>query len=140
MVQYLLIYVSPFLLSGIPWGIHLITRLHCSALRLSPTMASADFSQFVVTTADDSVCETSRDKPVSLSSSTCLIYTHGLRLPFGLRCLEPAYPPYTPYIRFLFVRLRFRYPFFSPIPHGINLGSRFGVRRQLRPLWTFTTD
>ena len=37
------------------------------------------------------------------------------------------------YIKFLFVRLRFRYPFFSPIPHDINLGSRFKVRRQLRP-------
>ena len=105
-----------------------------------PTTASADFSQFVVTTANETVCETSRDKPVSLSSSTCLIYAHELRLPFGLRCFEPAYPPCTPYIRFLFVRLRFRYPFFSPTPHDVNLGSRYGVRRQLRPLWTFTTD
>ena len=144
-MQYLLIYVSPFLLSGIPCGIHLITRLHCSALwqthfRVMPTTASADFSQFVVTTANDAACETSRDKPVSLSSSTCLIYAHGLRLPFGLRCFRPANPPCTPYIRFLFVRLRFRYPFFSPAPHDANLGSRYGVRRQLRPLWTFTTD
>ena len=44
------------------------------------------------------------------------------------------------YIGFLFVRLRFCYPFLSPTPHDANLGSRFGVRRQLRPLWTFTTD
>src|SRR5699024_5461787 len=87
-----------------------------------------------------SVCETSRDKPASLSSSTCLIYAHGLRLPFGLHCSLSAYPPCTPCIRFLFVRLRFRYPFFSPTSRGVNLGSRFGVRRQLRPLWTFTTD
>ena len=79
-------------------------------------------------------------KPASLSSSTCLIYIHGLRLPFGLCCPKPAHPPCTPCIRFLSVKLRFRYPFFSPIPHDINLGSRFGVRRQLRPLWTFTTD
>ena len=43
-------------------------------------------------------------------------------------------------IRFLSVRLQFRYPFFSPTPHDANLGSRFGVRRQLRPTWTFTTD
>lgn len=35
---------------------------------------------------------------------------------------------------------QFRYPFFSPTPHGVNLGSRFGVRRQLRPLWAFATD
>ena len=46
----------------------------------------------------------------------------------------------TPYIRFLSVRLRFRYPFFSPTPHDVNLGSRYGVRWQLRPLGTFTTD
>ena len=45
-------------------------------------MASADFSQFVVTTANETACETSRDKPASLSSSTCLIYAYGLRLPF----------------------------------------------------------
>ena len=108
--------------------------------RAMPTTAFADFSQFVVTTANETVCETSRDKPVSLSSSTCLIYAHGLRLPLGLHCSMPAYPPCTPFIRFLFVRLRFRYPFFSPTPHDVNLGSRFGVRRQLRPLWTFTTD
>ena len=43
-------------------------------------------------------------------------------------------------IGFLFVGLRFRYPFLSPAPRGANLGSRSGVRRQLRPLWTFTTD
>ena len=36
-------------------------------------------------------------------------------------------------IGFLFVRLRFCYPFLSPTPHDVNLGSRFGVRRQLRP-------
>ena len=107
------------------------------------TTSSADFSQFVVTTANETnetVRETSRDKPASLSSSTCLIYIHGLRLPFGLCCPKPAHPPCTPCIRFLSVKLRFRYPFFSPIPHDINLGSRFGVRRQLRPLWTFTCE
>ena len=42
-------------------------------------------------------CETSRDKPASLSSSACLIYACGLRLPFGLRCLLPAHPPHSPY-------------------------------------------
>ena len=62
-----------------------------------PTTASADFSQFVVTTAQVSVCETSRDKPASLSSSTCLIYAYGLRLPFGFHCFVPACPPQTPY-------------------------------------------
>ena len=37
-------------------------------------------------------------------------------------------------IRFLFVRLRFRYCFFSPTPHDVNLASRYRVRRKLRPL------
>ena len=70
------------------------------------TTASADFSQFVVTTANETVRETSRDKPASLSSSTCLIYIHGLRLPFGLCCPKSAHPPCTPCIRFLSVILR----------------------------------
>ena len=100
-------------------------------------MASADFSQFVVTTVSFTACETSRDKPASLSSSTCLIYAHGLRLPFGLRCLWPAYPPCTPYIRFLFVRLRLRYPFFSPTSHDVNLGSRYGGSSATTPLVDF---
>ena len=144
-MQYLLIYVLPFLPSGIPWSIHLITRLYCSALRQRPFQDLCLL--WLLLTSHSSLllryipaCETSRDKPASLSSSTCLIYAHGLRLPFGLRCLRSAYPPCTPYIRFLSVRLRFRYPFFSPVPHDTNLGSRYGVRRQLRPLWTFTTD
>ena len=44
------------------------------------------------------------------------------------------------HIQFLSVGPRFRYCFLSPAPHDANLASRFGVRRQLRPLWTFTTD
>ena len=40
-----------------------------------------------------------------LSSSTCLIYAHGLRLPFKLRCLMPAYLSSTSYTRFVLVRL-----------------------------------
>ena len=101
-MRYLLIYVSLFPLSGIPCGIHLITRLHVqpfgkARFRAMLTTASADFSQFVVTTANGTACETSRDKPVSLSSSTCLIYAYGLRLPFGFHCFMPACPPQTPY-------------------------------------------
>jgi len=107
-----------------------------------PTTASADFSQFVVTTANGTVCETSRGKSPNLSSFTCPIYAPWLRLPLGLCCLAPAYPHGTPYIgrhgnryrNFLSVRPRFRYPFFSPVPHGSNLGSRYRVRWQLRPL------
>ena len=103
----------------IPWSIHLITRLHCSALWQYPFQNLAYYGFCWLLTVrcycgDSTACETSRDKPASLSSSTCLIYAHGLRLPLGLRCVLPAYPPCTPYIRFLSVKLRFRYPFFSP--------------------------
>ena len=64
-----------------------------------PTTASADFSQFVFTTANETVCETSRGKSPNLSSFTCPIYATGLRLPFGLCCFVPAYPPVTPWYR-----------------------------------------
>ena len=50
--------------------------------RAVPTMASADFSRFVVTTANGTAHETSRDKPASLSSSTCLIYAHRITVAF----------------------------------------------------------
>ncbi|MBQ5664165.1 MAG: hypothetical protein IIV19_07050, partial [Bacteroidaceae bacterium] len=43
-------------------------------------------------------------------------------------------------IRFLFVRPRIRYCFFSPKRHRLKLASRYGVRRQLRPEWTSTTE
>lgn len=43
-------------------------------------------------------------------------------------------------IRFLFVRPRVRYCFFSPKGRPLKLASRYGVRWQLRPEWTFTTD
>ena len=99
----------------------------------------ADFSRFVVT-ADFSVREISRDKS-SVFPRLPSQFTHT-----GYGCLLDFVTP-CPLIRrirltigFLFVRLRFCYPFLSPTPHDVNLGSRFGVRRQLRPLWTFTTD
>ena len=43
-------------------------------------------------------------------------------------------------IRFLFVRPRIRYCFFSPKGRPLKLASRYGVRWQLLPVWTFTTD
>lgn len=43
-------------------------------------------------------------------------------------------------IRFLFVRPRICYCFFSPKYHHLELASRYRVRWQLRPEWTFTTD
>ena len=97
-------------------------------------MASADFSQFVVTTANGTVCETSRDKsrtfprlPVRFTQQGygCLLdFTARGRLILLLRLV----------IGFLFVGPRFRYPFFSPKRRRLNLGSRYRVRRQLRPL------
>jgi hypothetical protein len=103
-------------------------------------MASADFSQFVVTTADETACETSRDKP-SVFPRLPAQFTH-----VGYGCLLDfaAFGQLIRHMRlnigFLFVRLRFRYLFLSPVPLDTNLESRFGVRRQLRPTWTCTTD
>ena len=110
------------------------------------TTAFADFSQFVVTATPFRirlllvVCETSRDKS-SIFPRLPAQFTHT-----GYGRLSDFVTP-SPLIRrirlsfgFLFVRLRFRYPFFPPKPRDLNLGSRFGVRRRLRPLWTFTTD
>lgn len=76
-------------------------------------------------------------KPSSFSSFTCLIYIYGLRLPFGLRYLSPAYPPYMPYIRFLFIKLWFRYLFFLLAPHSIKLKSPQEVCRKTIPLVNF---
>ena len=39
--------------------------LHFHYRSFHTTMASADFSQFVVTTANETACETSRDKPLA---------------------------------------------------------------------------
>ena len=110
-----------------------------SPSRFLGTMTSADFSRFVVT-ADFSVREISRDKS-SVFPRLPSQFTHtgyGCLLDFVTVCSLIRRMRLS--IRFLFVRLRFRYPFFSPVPRDTNLGSRFGVRRQLRPSWTFTTD
>ncbi|WP_411915839.1 hypothetical protein [Porphyromonas miyakawae] len=42
--------------------------------------------------------------------------------------------------RFLFVRPRICYCFFSHKGRSLKHASRYGVRWQLRPEWTFTTD
>jgi len=107
---------------------------------LGGTTASADFLQFVVTTANGTACKTSRDKLLVFPRLPAW-FTHmgyGRLLDFATSCQLIRHIRLD--IRFLFVRLRFRYLFFLPIPHDTNLESRSGVRRQLRPLWTFTTD
>ena len=97
-------------------------------------MASADFSQFVVTTANETVCETSRDKsrtfprlPVRSTQQGygCLLDFTDFGQLIRLLRLD---------IDFLFVGPQFRYGFFSPAPHGAKLASRYRVRWQLRPL------
>ena len=114
--------------------IHSFDVLNRSALHPSVTMASADFSQFVVTTANETACEISRDKsrtfprlPVRFTqqgygclwdfTASCQLIRL-LRLNIGFLCVGP----------------RFRYDFFSPVPHDTKLASRYRVRWQLRPL------
>ena len=116
------------------WDIHSFDVLNRSALHLLVTMAFADFSQFVVTTANGTACETSRDKsrtfprlPVRFTQQGygCLLdFTAFCQL---IRLLRLG-------IGFLFVGPRFRYGFFSPAPHGAKLASCYRVRWQLRPL------
>ena len=99
-----------------------------------PTMASADFSQFVVTTANEPPA-----RPHGISPEPFPVYSPDLRIKvtvafwdfdvFGhlIRLIRLT-------IRFLSVEPRFRYYFFSPTPHDVNLASRYRVRWQLRPL------
>ena len=95
-------------------------------------MASADFSG-------------ESPRPHGISHTSFIVYSPDLRIRgygclWELRCLRPACPPGTRLrIRFLFVEPRFRYCFLSPGSYP-RLANRYGVRRQLRPQWTFTTD
>ena len=99
-----------------------------------PTMASADFSQFVVTTTNEPPA-----RPHGISPEPFPVYSPDLRIKVTV-----AFWDFDVYshlirlirltIRFLFVEPRFRYCFFSPTPHDVNLASRYRVRWQLRPL------
>ncbi len=69
-----------------------------------------------------------------ISLRSFLVYPPNLRIRVTIAILD--FVTLRPLIRrirlnigFLFVRLRFCYPFLSPTPHDVNLGSRFGVRR-----------
>ena len=99
-----------------------------------PTMASADFSQFVVTTANEPPA-----RPHGISPEPFPVYSPDLRIKvtvafwdFDASCHLIRLIRLT--IRFLSVEPRFRYCFFSPTPHDVNLASRYRVRWQLRPL------
>jgi len=84
-------------------------------------------------------------RPRGISHTSFLVYLHGLRIKVTIAFGNFAvFSQLVRLIRlstmFLFVRPRFRYCFFSPESHLSKLASRSGVRRQLRPAWTFTTD
>ena len=88
-----------------------------------PTMTSADFSLFVITTS-------SLVRPHGISPNTFIVYLQNLRFGFtvtflGLCYLWLACPPVTPYILFLFIKPRFRYPFFSPRCRHLKLRGRY---------------
>ena len=79
----------------------------------SGTMASADFSQFVVTTHFffrirllHAPVRPPRVRTKSFPSSTCRIYVHRFRVVTGLRPMLRPYPRCPPCMRFLFVRPR----------------------------------
>ena len=105
----------------------------------SATSASADSSTFVVTILNG------LPRPRGISHTSFIVYLPNLRIKVTV-----AFWNFTAFcqlvrlirlgIRFLFVRPRFRYCFFSPKGRPLKLASRYGVRWQLRPVWTFTTD
>ena len=124
----------------VPFDFRLFSpSLHIHYRYFITTMASADFSWFVVTTAVPSM------RPHGISRHSFLVYLPNLHIRITVTLLDfvtfgPLIRRMRLGIRFLFVRLRFRYCFFSSTPHDVNLASHYGVRRQLRPLRTFTTD
>lgn len=129
-----LIYVSPTSAVGYP-RVHTFVctvTLFCPSANdiysVLPTMASADFSQFVVTTADLSACETSRDKPVFFPRLPSQFTHMGYGYLSGFTISSQLTRHIRLIIRFLSVGLRFRYLFFSPVPHDTNLESRYKVR------------
>ena len=103
------------------------------------TSTSADFLTLVVTILKG------LSRPHGISLISFIVYLPNLRIKvtvafwnFTVLCLLVRLIRLS--IRFLFVRPRIRYCFFSPKRHRLKLASRQRVRRQLRPEWTFTTD
>ena len=103
------------------------------------TSTSADFLTFVVTILKG------LSRPHGINHTSFIVYLPNLRIKvtvaFGnFTVLCQLVRLIRLHIRFLFVRPRVRYCFFSPKRHRLKLASRYRVRRQLRPEWTFTTD
>ena len=108
------------------------SKAHFRAL---PTTASADFSQFVVTTANKRPSVRPRGISLSVFPRLPAWFTHASYvLLLDFTACGQLIPHMSLSIRFLSVRLRFRYCFFSPTPHDVNLASCYRVRRKLRPL------
>ena len=102
------------------------------------TSTSADSSVFVVTILNG------LPRPHGISHTSFIVYLPNLRIKvtvafWNFTALGQLVRLIRLSIRFLFVRPRFRYCFFSPKGHPLKLASRYGVRWQLRPAWTFTT-
>ena len=103
------------------------------------TSTSADFLTFVVTILKG------LSRPHGINHTSFIVYLPNLRIKVTV-----AFGNFTVFcqlvrlirllIRFLFVRPRVRYCFFSHKRHHLKLASRYRVRRQLRPEWTFTID
>ena len=128
------IYVSSYHCRAYPQDIHLrrTVKLFYPS-RLLGTMASADFSQFVVTTD-----RAPSVRPHGISPEPFPVYSPDLRIEVTIAFLDfdalcHLIRSIRLDIRFLSVEPRFRYCFFSPVPHDTNLANCFKVRRQLRP-------
>ena len=128
------IYVSSYHCQACPQDIHLLRTVKLfRPSRLLGTMASADFSQFVITTD-----RAPPVRPHGISPEPFPVYSPDLRIKVTVAFWDFDACGHLIHlirltIRFLFVEPRFRYCFFSPVPHDTNLASRFKVRRQLRP-------
>ena len=112
------------------WNIHFkLTLWIVQPFTYYGTMASADFLQFVVTMVNFTTCKTSRDKPILFPRLPAWFTQQGYGYLLDFVALCQLIRLLRLSIKFLFVRLRFRYCFFSPTLHSVKLASRFRVRR-----------
>ena len=147
-VQYLLVYVSPFLLSGIPWKhtfdytVTLFSPLAGPISKLCllrPLLTS--HSSLLLRLMGSRLRDPHGISLPSLSSSTCLIYAHRFTVCLLDFAVVGQLIRHVRLIsRFLFVRLRFLLSLLLACTSRYKPRNRYRVRRQLRPLWTFTTD
>ena len=116
-----------------------IIRSFALSYARTATSTFADSSVFVVTILNG------LPRPHGISHTSFIVYLPNLRIKvtvafWNFTVLGQLVRLIRLSIRFLFVRPRIRYCFFSPKGRPLKLASRYGVRWQLRPAWTFTTD